>query len=129
MSPSVRPEPSSVLSEPLMGIARGGKLASRFLVALGVAMAAFGAYLHFHFHAAMQEVASGAPNVAGAFIVAGQAEISSVGTALFFFGFCLVCIATLFGWLGVVAEAQLAGIPRPASSASVQNDASGTTGA
>ncbi len=69
---------------------------------------AVGGFLHFHFNAEMNVVERGSPNLAGAFIIARQAELAASGTALFLFGLAICLVSGALSWIARLASLQLA---------------------
>ena len=68
---------------------------------------AFGAFMHFHYNAEMDAVERGSPNLAGAFIIARQAELAVTGTALVLGGFAICVASGALSWVARLASLQL----------------------
>ena len=87
------PRSPSSPTEGLRLVAQRTKSAARFFGLSGILLMAFGAFMHFHYNAEMDAVERGSPNLAGAFIIARQAELAATGTALVLGGFA-ICVAS-----------------------------------
>jgi len=98
---------SSSPTEELRLVAQRAKSGARFFALSGILLIAFGAFLHFHFNAEMNAVERGSPNLAGAFIIARQAELAATGTAFVLGGFAICVASGALSWVARLASLQL----------------------